>query len=42
MRQTIGASGGMDVAGMKKNFRFQLWYVSFLCDDLKAFSVGHL
>lgn len=37
-----GASGGMDGAGMKKNFRFQLWYVSSLCDNLKTFSDGHL
>jgi hypothetical protein len=38
-----GASGGMGFAGMKKNFhRFLLWYVNFLCLDLKAFSVGHL
>jgi hypothetical protein len=38
-----GASGGMGVASMKKNFhRFLLWYVNFLSADLKAFSVGHL
>jgi hypothetical protein len=32
-----GASGGMGVADMKNNFhRFLLWYVNFLCADLKA------